>query len=231
MPSLRTSPGHIVIRAAGGLLHTLVHAPGGLDGWVTRIAFSPNGRLVVSITGEDAIIKVWDVENGELLLNAANDPPTSSGYWGLSFNQDGRRILVGGFVGEIEMWELSADPWQSTDEEARQLYQIQSGVGQVSRVEFSPDGSRIVISGNTGLVEIRDAETGELLLGLQHPSAVFNAKFTPDGDYLMTSSQDGLFRIWVLGFDELIALANSRVNRALIDEECHQYRIDPCPSD
>jgi hypothetical protein len=48
----------------------------------------------------------------------------------------------------------------------------------------------------------------------------------------MTSGFDGIFRVWALDLDELIALAQSRVTRTLTDEECQQYlHLDACPAE
>jgi WD40 repeat protein len=69
-----------------------------------------------------------------------------------------------------------------------------------------------------------------LLLTLEHPTGVSIAEFTSDGKRLMSGGQDGIFRIWLLDQEELIALAQSRVTRSLTDEECRQYlHLETCP--
>ncbi|KAA3664796.1 MAG: hypothetical protein DWQ04_03850, partial [Chloroflexi bacterium] len=174
-------------------------------------------------------IRVWDAHNGQMLLTTGN-APASSGYWGLAFSPVGSRLAAGGSSQEIEVWQLPADPWQATDEDMVKLFQLQSGSGWVDQMNFSPDGERIAIPGLAGLVEIRDAETGEFLLGLQHPAAVAKAEFTSDGKHLMTSGWDGIFRIWALDLAELTTLAQSRITRSLTEAECQQYlHLDSCP--
>jgi WD40 repeat protein len=213
------------------LLHTLVHGAGGLDGWVTGVLFSPDGRLLASITGEPATLWIWDAADGNLLLEYANDPALETGYWGLHFDARGRRISVGSYEDEIEMWQLPADPWQTSGEDGLQIFRRPSGAGWNYGGAFSPDGKRIAIAGETGLVEVRDAETGELLLTLQHPAGVSKVEFTPDGHFLMTAGWDGIFRIWAVDLDELVALARSRVTRSLTEQECQQYlHLDACPA-
>jgi WD40 repeat protein len=55
--------------------------------------------------------------------------------------------------------------------------------------------------------------------------------FSPDGTRLATSGQDGTIRIYLLRIEELIALAKSRVKRALTTGECQKYlHIEQCPA-
>ena len=210
----------------GDLLMTLV----GHDGWVIRLDYSPDGKLLAT-AGNDRTIKVWDAVNGKMLLTTGN-APASGGYWGLAFSPDGSRLAAGGSSQEIDLWQLPADPWQATDEDVVQLFRLQSGSGWVAQMNFSPDGERIAIPGLAGLVEIRDVETGEFLLGLQHPAAVSKAEFTPDGNRLMTAGWDGIFRIWALDLEELTALAQSRITRVITEAECQAYlHLEACPVD
>ena len=95
---------------------------------------------------------------------------------------------------------------------------------------LSPEGDKIALSGLNTLVEVRDAQTGQLLLGLQHPAAVRQALFTPDGKRLMTRGFDEIARVFALDLGDLQALADARVTRELTEEECQQYlHLESCP--
>lgn len=69
----------------------------------------------------------------------------------------------------------------------------------VESVAFSPDGSRFVSAAWDGHARVFDLETGNELFALQHQGQyVHAAKFSPDGRYIVTGSNDptGFVRLW-----------------------------------
>ncbi|MFV0460534.1 MAG: BTAD domain-containing putative transcriptional regulator [Actinomycetales bacterium] len=74
-------------------------------------------------------------------------------------------------------------------------------------VAWSPDGEVFVTEGpeNTGLVDIRDPETGESVLSfVGHEIDINDVAFGPDG-HLATAGDDGALRIWDADDGELVA--------------------------
>ena len=66
-------------------------------------------------------------------------------------------------------------------------------------VDWSPDGRRFVTEGPeaSGVVDIRDAETGESLLAFPgHDIDVNDVAFSRDGSMLATTGDDGALRVW-----------------------------------
>ena len=74
-------------------------------------------------------------------------------------------------------------------------------------------------------------ETGELAVVAEDFVKPNGLAFSPDGTRLASGSLDGTVRVYVLPVDELMALARSRVTRALTEAECQQYSIEPCPKE
>jgi len=76
-----------------------------------------------------------------------------------------------------------------------------------------------------------DAATGEEQLTLYGHKAVVGAvAFSPDSTRLATFSDDGTVRVYVLPVEDLVALAKSRVTRALTPRECQKYlNLEQCP--
>ena len=68
---------------------------------------------------------------------------------------------------------------------------------QVNAVEFSPDGRAIAVTGESGVVEVRDVATGRRLRpplpGLGAPAVTL--AFSPDGDRLAATDLEGNLRV------------------------------------
>ena len=106
-----------------------------------------------------------------------------------------------------------------------------AGSVTVMNVVFSPDGSLLATSGEDAAIRVfdLDAETGVQQLVLRgHDLLVSGLDFSPDGKRLVSASPDGVVRVWALDLDELIQIAERELTRGLTDDECRQYRIDPC---
>jgi WD40 repeat protein/tetratricopeptide (TPR) repeat protein len=67
----------------------------------------------------------------------------------------------------------------------------------VTQVQFSRDGQRILIVGSDGVATVRGASTGKLVgKRLVHGAAVGGAAFSPDGKRVLTTDAMGQLRMW-----------------------------------
>jgi WD40 repeat protein/serine/threonine protein kinase len=66
-------------------------------------------------------------------------------------------------------------------------------------LDWSPDGTRFVTEGpkETGVVDIRNAKTGESMLSFTgHDAAISGVAFSADGTMLATTGDDGTAKVW-----------------------------------
>ena len=96
--------------------------------WVLAVAFSPDGKHIVS-GSEDRTIRVWDAETGKLL-----GPPLEGHedrVHAIAFSPDGKHIVSGSYDKTIRLWD------------AEMLYPPLDGHDHVPSVTFSPDHKHI----------------------------------------------------------------------------------------
>ncbi len=112
--------------------------------------------------------------------------PMSAG----ALSADGRFLAATPFTSaeSLRVWELPA---------GRIAFTLPRENPRPDAVAFSPDGERLVLGCHTGLVEIRSARTGEVLLVAgRHDGQVSMVSFDPAGARFATSSYDGTVRLW-----------------------------------
>jgi WD40 repeat protein/tRNA A-37 threonylcarbamoyl transferase component Bud32 len=152
-------------------------------------AFSPDGRLVVTVggpsgTGERCMV-LWDVTGKRLrTLSTHADKIASSVAW----SPDGRRLVSGS-------WLWDAD----TGQPITHLTGL-TGVpadASLSRSLFSADGRRQAAPWSDNTIHVIDTETGKtLVIGTGHRMAILAAAFSRDGRRLVTASADETARVW-----------------------------------
>lgn len=113
----------------------------------------------------------------------------------LAVSPDGKRVAAGGSLqGEsgtsIGTWdpETDAEPWQVVYAHNKK---------NISWLDYSPDGGRLVSAGFDSLAKVWDASNGQLQMTLKgHRHEVNFAMFSPDGKHIATGSKDSTARIW-----------------------------------
>lgn len=73
-----------------------------LDGAVNALAFSPDGSRLAS-AGADGLIRVWEVESGEIVLTFEQGAAVNS----VIFSPDGTQLISGGADGRLLFWVIS----------------------------------------------------------------------------------------------------------------------------
>jgi WD40 repeat protein len=151
---------------------------------------------------------------------------------------DGRRLAVGGLSGTILVWNRESGYDAS-------LITLTGHASGIESLDFSPDGTRLASASSdqtvrvwdvtesqaTDLATAAETSTRELLKLTAHTDVVTDVAFTPDGNRLISASQDGTVRVYTLLTEELVELARDRVTRDLTAEECQRYlHMDSCPT-
>ncbi len=131
-------------RTSGRLLHRIT----GLPEVIHHLAFSPDGRtLAVSLGGNNGI-RLFSVNNGQLL---AQDLDYGGGSYSVQFSSDGRQLVATSYDGDLRLYR-----WNS-NQLSLQARRSAPGGEQPYSARFSPDGTHIALVFNdTTAVNVLD---------------------------------------------------------------------------
>jgi class 3 adenylate cyclase/GTPase SAR1 family protein len=162
----------------------LVRTLRGHTGYIGRIAWSPDGRILASPSA-DKTIRLWDVETGECLhtLKGHRGRVTS-----IAFHHSGCTMASAGDDYTIKLWEVSR---------GREIHTLVGHEGSVRGVAFDPAGSTLASVSKDNTVMLWDPFSSTLLNRfLEHQNLVNSVAFHSAGDILASGSDDFTIKIW-----------------------------------
>ena len=192
------------------------HERGGIAPyWISSVVFSADGERIVTAGYSDRSVRIWDVNSGTELQKLQDN----SRIHFADISPDGRRIITASDR-RVLVWNLDTGeqlPILLIRGDHYRIYTASNGGGEAKSVAFSPDGQKVVVSFDRTIVDIihdekefaflrrtriaavYDSESGEELHRLQgHTATINSAVFSHDGKRVITASDDGTARIWIL---------------------------------
>ena len=192
----------------------------GYKNLVWSVAFSPTGHQVASAS-EDGIVRLWQVPQAQTSSEAIAVQSIGSqsltcqeilGHegraWSVAFSPVGQLMASGGDDQTIRLWNVAT---------GRCLKILRERSGQVRQVLFSPQGNLLATNSSDNTVKLWDVSqlyseplsekqlsekrsfspTVSRLHTLQgHNRRVYGTAFSPNGQHLITGSEDQTVRLW-----------------------------------
>jgi WD40 repeat protein/tRNA A-37 threonylcarbamoyl transferase component Bud32 len=159
---------------------------------IRALAFSRDGKRLAS-AAKDQTIRIWDPAEGrELQVLRGHEDMVI----GVAWCPDGTRLGSVSADGTFRLWDART---------GRALRSFDDGRTNVSysEIAFSADGRWVAYgSGRQDEIFVRDVATGELIHALTGSDSVTGLAFSPDGKRLVSSSGDGVLRLWDLALGQ-----------------------------
>ena len=174
---------------------TLKATPGGKDGTITDVVFSPDGQqLVAGAQSLQNSVQFWRLATGELAGAYPGQyvPGNSSFANNLTFSPDGQYLAVATL--DKGVWLIRV-----TDHALSTTLKVPNASGKFDEVvaAFSPDNQYVASATTSGALQIWRLADNKLLRTLRaHTQGITQLAFSPDGQYLATGSFDSTVRLW-----------------------------------
>jgi WD40 repeat protein/serine/threonine protein kinase len=154
------------------------------DGSVISLAFSPDGRLLATVGGEN--LKIWDTNSGKVVNTLHGQ---LGGDLSVTFLPDGRRIASAGFGCVVRIWDLGT---------GKPIYTLSGHTWGILSLAASPDGRYVASASEDGTVRLWDVASGKEAapLPLKKRANSSCVVFSRDGRQLASLGVDGSVMIW-----------------------------------
>jgi WD40 repeat protein len=158
---------------------------------VQAVAYSPDGRLLASGSGEwgsgeGGAVTVWDAQDGQSLWT--HDLGT---VYGVAFHPDGQRLASACHDGKVRLHDART---------GQPLHELVGHSDRVYCVAFSPDGRHLASASRDETVRLWDVQTGTPDRTFSnHNAEVFSVAFSPNGLRLVSGDGTGIAHLWDRG--------------------------------
>ena len=166
---------------------------GHADG-VSDVMFSPDGKTLASHGYRDGMIHLWDASTGEFLRSLMGH---TKDVYSIAYSPDGEILACSSEDGTVRLWEPDTGHLKMTIKTKIESDKVGHGVKSVL---FHPDGRKLVCNNYADdMIQFWDVETGEHLKTIKGPpDTTDHITFSPDGNTLVYTGDDGRIRFWDL---------------------------------
>jgi WD40 repeat protein len=156
----------------------------GHTGVVSFSSFSHSGKhLATAASWPDCSVRLWETAAAREVFR--QDRGAFDFSVDVGFSPDDRLLLVGSSRSHIELIDWKA----GKTEKSFHWFPAAS-------LAFGPEGKHLLIGGQTGILTVMDAGSGEVLVEANGAARITRIAVSPNGKIIATAHQDGNVRLW-----------------------------------
>src|SRR5258708_3044168 len=175
---------------------TLQHTLRGHTGLIAQIAWSPNGSLLASASG-DRTIRLWDIQSAQPLSTLRGH---ADRVYSVAWSPDGHLLASASNDQTIRLWDVQS---------LQELSTLTGHSASVRSVAWSPDGSLLASASDDQTIHVWDGKTGQHRHTLEgHTASISRISFSADNQLLASKSVDATVRLWNLDTWQEVAILN-----------------------
>jgi WD40 repeat protein/tRNA A-37 threonylcarbamoyl transferase component Bud32 len=182
-------PSELVLLAVIGHVIVTLSVPEGKE--IARLEAFDSDVIRLAVDGttlasalEDGTLGIWDLPSRDLRRTLS----CGAGADALAIEEG--RVAASARDGSIRCFRLA---------DGEEIFSVRRGDERARSLAFSPDGTTLASGHDDGMIDLRDAWTGEresTLIG--HRGPVADLAFSRDGRTLLSSSYDNTWKLWDL---------------------------------
>ena len=153
--------------------------------FASSIAFSPDGKYIISGSGHDASLWLWNVHDNSIGRSIRHPGWVEA----VAFSPDGKIIASGCNDTMIRLWDLKGKPIGQP---------FQGHTDRVSSVAFSPDGKIIASGSADATIRLWNLQGQPIEDPFHVETFVRSVAFSPDGKLIASNGSNNTLRLWDL---------------------------------
>lgn len=152
---------------------------------IASVAYSDDGQFLVSGSA-DKTVKVWDTKTGKCIR-------TLVGHKGkiisVDFSSDRHHVISGAEDGCVKLWNVVKGSCVETF--------MYFSNNPIVAVQFSPDGKHFFVAERSGNLSVWSCKTKQQVWRvLAHEGGAFTARYSPNGEMIVSSGHDDKLKVW-----------------------------------
>jgi len=149
------------------------------------IAFSPDGKQILSGSSVDSTVKLWNAAKGKEIRTFTGH---KEGIGSVCFSPDGKQVLSGSHDKTIKLWDAAT---------GKEIKTLSGHSDWVNSVAFSHDGKYAASGSRDKSVKLWDAASGREIRALSgHSSGILSVAFNADGKQIISGAEDFTVKLW-----------------------------------